>query len=119
MAYYKHLTTVFFTSRCIKKLNKEIGYSLGARDIKIMYFLYCKGQRSLRNLRSLHSWQIINQRVIPKLQEHELIEVDGKMVKLKTNGIIVLMKYNKLLANSRMDNINKWTETKRRQDKYW
>lgn len=119
MAYYKHLTTVFFATRCLRKLNKANGFSLQARDIKVMFFLFSKGTRSVGNLCSLNSWQVTQQRILPKLLENDLVKIDGKLVEITTRGIVVLQKYNQLLAKSRMDRINKWTETKRKQDKYW
>lgn len=119
MAYYRHLTTVFFTRRCIKKLNESLDFNLSARDIKILYFLFCKGQRTIRNLQTLHSWKILNHYILPRLLQYDLIEVANKNVKITAIGHVILRQYNKILAGCRMDRINKWSETKRKQDKYW
>lgn len=106
MRFIRTLTIHFFTTRHLKKLNKQLELKFNAGDVRLLFYLHQFGPLPYRDFSNMCSWKLLKQSIIPKLRDAGFIELKDRKYNATFEGMVYLKRYADMLATARMDRIN-------------
>lgn len=92
---------IFFSARCLRRLNKKYGTKMTMTDIRMLYFLRQIGPQTERGLCCLNVWYRVKL-MIQRLEEYHLIAFNKReKYEITIDGMMRLEIFEKMLKNAR------------------